>query len=241
MNKKQTREILTLNADGDLGITYNFLLEDEDEFFSLLSIKILKDGSLVIFNKGNSSSRMWSGELLAARKGERTIKYKDFDEKEVTKSDNVGKTTFHTSGVVNSSSGRVVRDSLRTMDSTQLLSIILHRHPDFMSAILPRENKNNKNISLKVDNMKKSYIQSRVFISSEKHNNIQVYLQDSTFLMVNIRFEGENIEHSDKALYAQVLIEWGPGVVETQKSDKDLMLIPHLNDQLVPEHLKPKK
>jgi hypothetical protein len=240
MNKSLSNEIVVLNGEGSFGVSYNFFLKRDEQYYNLVSFMMMKDGSLVVFKKGDKSTKVWSGNILSARTGQRNIKFKDFPVRDLEKSDNAGKITFHTSGVVNSSSGRVVRESLRTMDVTQPLCTIIHKHVDNMKPVLLKENYKNVNFYVESNDELENYLQTRIFLSSKTNNIIEKYYQNGTIASVNVVYKGESLEHSDKMLFAQILLEKGPRVIEGQKSDKELTLIIHLADQLVPKHLKPK-
>ena len=241
MAKPKTREVTTIVGEGQFGQLYNFMFKFEEKFYNLFSFQMTKDGSLIIFQRGNASTKSWSGILNASRIGTRTLKFKDFEERSIDKTDNAGKVTFHTSGIINTSGGRSVRDSLRTMDVTQPLATIVHRHLNHMLPVSLKESNKNKNFYLTFDERPEYHVQSRIFLSPLRNNIFNSYVQDSTIVAFSVQFTADSIEHSDKTLFAQVLIEVGPTAPKGQESDKDIMLMIQLPDHTLPSHLKPKK
>lgn len=233
-------KVPTLNIDGAIGIKYKIFYSHNKIVKPLLSFKLMSDGSLILFENTKLSDRVWGFNINTSRGGKKIIKFKDNEVKVEPSDTNIGKITFHTSGIINTFKRRFVRDSLRTMDCTQPLCSIIHRHDSFIDQKIVKDKNNTANIIINLE-LKDIYIQSRLFISAANHNNINTYLQNASRFLINIKFKSDTIEHSDKELLVHYLIECGPKVNEQQKSKKDITLFICLSDNVIPKYLKPNK
>lgn len=227
---------------GVFKLRYRFYIKDGENIYRLFALEMMSDGSVIYTKDTKSDFRNWYGDINVSRTGIKTVKYKDAQSVEIDPSENAGKITFHTSGVINAHSGRAVRDSLRTMDVTEPLFTMLHRHVSFMDAEQIRNKKGVQDVLIELVFPHDRHLQSRVFLSADGSNNIQDYIQEGSLALISIEFHGNTIEHSRKKLFLQVLIENGPVVASGNKmSNKDLLLMIHLRDDLVPRHLKPRR
>ncbi len=234
--------IPVLNMTGVFKLRYRFYVKDGDNIYRLFALEVMSDGSVIYTKDTKNDAQVWHGNITASRIGTKTVKYKDAQNVEINPSDNAGKITFHASGIINAHSGRIVRDPLRTMDATEPLFTMLHRHVSFMEAEQVKSKKDTQDVLIELTLPYNRHLQSRVFLSADGSNNIQDYIQDGALALISIEFHGDTIEHSRKKLFLQVLIENGPVVASGKKiSNKDLLLMIHLQKELVPEHLKPRR
>jgi hypothetical protein len=230
--KKVTKVIVpALKGRGEFGRNYRLLFEFEGEKYKLLELAMRKDGSLVIAQMIPGSGNLRHKLLDVSRKGVKTLNNKDMESYDESELDNPGKMTFHMSGIINAEPKRLYRESLRTMTITQQLCAIIYPHTKTLHN--PRGERE-YDFTVRAPLAENAHLLVRVLISPADNVILDKFIDFGTVAVLELDFEGEQVEHATKKLIVHVLVD---KMKPSNHPRASCVLIVTLRDRLVPKEL----
>ncbi len=240
MKKAQPKAMPLIPANqlpiAHIGKEYRFLIEVNGKRRPMTSMKMLKDGSLVLVHMLPIFEHLYSDKMIPSRKGQITRKFKDMKKTVGSTLINPNKLTFHPSGIVNGAAERTVRDPLRTMNVSQQLTCQIYPHLKLMKT---DDNIRKNDFTVRIHGLPEDvHISIRTYISTPNTDISQLLIDQNAQHVQMIRFRADSIEHSEHEFIVHQIVDVG---IRDKHERANSRLILGLNPELVPGHLKSSK
>lgn len=186
------------------GDNIRILLEYENGWRPILWMEVSKDGSIYLGPRKKTVSEIRQNIVHCSSNQPIQIKYSDGVEITNTKDRNRLKISFHSSGIVNSPTGRSIRSAIRSLESQELLCILLFQHPKEFD-VVPAVRKRDVCLRYPIDEQRPFY--ARLYIAPSR--DLIPVLDDSAKYQLGLIFEYP-ARPEIKALTLQLVISHGP-------------------------------
>jgi hypothetical protein len=190
----------------DHGDTVRILIEDAGEWRPILWMEVSEDGSVYVGPRKVVISELRHGIARRLDDDHIRVLYSDgleIADEEVRKK---AKLSFHASGIVNAPMGRATRNALRSLESQELLCLVLFQHPKEFGAV-PFSAVRKRDVCLRYPIDEQRPIWARLYIAPDR-KSIPV-LDDSVAHQLNLVFEYPASPKID-AVTLQVVLSHGP-------------------------------
>lgn len=176
--------------DTSHGDHIRILIEYKGKWKPLFWLSVGKDGSIYLAPRMKKISFMKRGTSITSKEGMFSVNYSDGEIVQNIESYKGLKTSFHSSGAINSIDDRVYREPLREIKEQQELCIFLFQHPDKYKSLEVNEIKN-RDIGLRFPIEEQNPLFARIYVApSEK---MQPIINEFALFQVNLVLPFSNL------------------------------------------------